>query len=444
MNLRHSTAAAAVAALVTFIAAPAAAFGPDDFEPIDGSSYSDLSDSWTEPLKAPAGYTQTKVFDEETFNIYPGDTDDLSDMNTENENGAQAGRYLYTTKEVGENGAVSVHDLKTGTTSVLAQDPSWRRLDGIRWTPWGTLLFAEETAGGRLFEAYFAENDPTTVTKIVERPQVGILRHEGIEALDDGTTFVIDELNGGSIYKFVPSNGTDLSAGQLYALKLTDLSDDEQLWNKDTVADKTGSFEWVALDMDQVVVDADAAANAVHATEFGRPEDVEVIDDVLYVNNTSEDRTVAIDLDTNLLTSYVFAGQNAPVEDKAAGVTGFDSPDNLAQGSDGKLWIVEDNTPSDIWATDDSNGDGIADEVKHFASLKDSGAEVSGIYFGAEPDTMYFSVQHPDKALADGVWKITKDAEPEPEPEPSTQLTWQEILYWLIVWLFRQFGFSWS
>ena len=81
------------------------------------------------------------------------------------------------------------------------------------------------------------------------------MRHEGIEALADGTVFVIDELNGGSIYKFVPTKRGDLSDGQLYALKLTGLTDAEQLWNPATFTNKVGGFEWVALDMATVVTD---------------------------------------------------------------------------------------------------------------------------------------------------------------------------------------------
>ena len=42
----------------------------------------------------------------------------------------------------------------------------------------------------------------------------------------------------------------DLSDGQLYALKLTDLTDDEQVWSSSTYEAKVGAFEWVALDMD--------------------------------------------------------------------------------------------------------------------------------------------------------------------------------------------------
>ena len=154
--------------------------------------------------------------------------------------------------------------------------------------------------------------------------------------------------------------------------------------------------------------DANAAADAVNATEFGRPEDVQIINNVLYVANTSEDRVVAIDLRKEELTTFVGAAVNLPVEDEDAGVTGFNNPDNLAKGPNGQLWIVEDNVPSDIWvAGRDKDNDGTADEVELFASLKDPDAEGTGIYFGKDPHTLYVNIQHPEKALADGTWAIT-------------------------------------
>ncbi|WP_136709223.1 alkaline phosphatase PhoX [Agromyces sp. H66] len=412
MTMRIRTIAGAALCATAFALIPAgaatAANGPIGFDPIDGTPYATATAAWTEPFVIPTGFTQQLVADETVLDIYAG-ADDLTDMNTVNETGPEAGRYLYRTHEVGSNGSLSVVDLKTGEAKVIAQDAGWRRLDGIRWTPWGTVLFAEETSGGRLFEAFLDPKDPTVVTRIEERREVGILRHEGIEALADGSVFVIDELNGGSIFKFEPTTRGDLSDGQLYALKLTGLGDAEQLWNSGTYQQKVGAFEWVALDMDQVVVDADAAANAVAATEFGRPEDVEVIGNVLYVANTSEDRVVAIDLAKQELSSFVEKGVNAPVENAGAGVTGFNNPDNLAQGPAGRLWMVEDNYLSDVWVAGlDNDQDGAADVVEQFASIRDTGAEISGIYFGKDPKTLFLNVQHPTKDLADGTWMITK------------------------------------
>lgn len=405
------SALAAATTVIVGVVAPAAfaAGGPFAFTPIAGSAYGQASTDWTEPYVLPEGYSQSLVSDETTLDVYPG-IDDLHDMNTQNETGPQAGRYMYNTYEVGSNGAVGVTDLKTGKSTVIAQREDWNRLDGIVWTPWGSLLVTEETTGGKVYELFLNKQDPTKVDHIEERSELGVLRHEGIGVAPDGSVFVIDELNGGSIFKFVPTRRGDLSEGQLYALKLTGLTDAAQKWNQATFSEKVGGFEWVALDQAQVSTDADAAANAVGATEFGRPEDVQIIGQTLYVANTSEDRVIAIDLTKRTVSSFVQAGLNVPVENKANQVTGLNNPDNLAVGPDGALWIVEDNDFSDIYvAGKDLNKDGAADSVKLFGSLKDEGAETTGIYFGKNPKEMFVSVQHPDKELADGIWKITRD-----------------------------------
>jgi secreted PhoX family phosphatase len=226
---------------------------------------------------------------------------------------------------------------------------------------------------------------------------LGALAHEGIEIDTAGNVYVIDEDRKGSIYKFVPAHYGDLSRGRLYALKVKNGA-------------KTGAAEWVALDMAQAQVRAHAAATAVGATEYCRPEDIERIDSALYVALTCEDvddpantsgqgAVVAIELgDTPVVRYVVAAGKNAPVENRTLGITGFKSPDNLANGPDGTLWIVEDNSWSDIWVYDprsaDANKDGYRDGVRLFASLKDKSAEGSGIYFGNDSHTLYVSVQH--------------------------------------------------
>ena len=406
---KHLLSGAAVCAIAVGMAGSAtAATGPMSFEPISGSAYGQASDDWTEPYVVPDGFTQQMVADETVLDVYPGE-DDLSDMNTVNETGRQAGRYLYRTHEVGSNAGVAVVDLQTGEAKVLAQDPSWSRIDGITWTPWGTLLVGEERDGGQVHEIFLDADDPTKVDHVAARPQVGVQRHEGIGVGTDGAVYAIDELNGGSIYKFVPDQRGDLSEGQLYALKLEGLSDAEQKWSSSTFEDKVGAFDWVPLDMALAQVDGNAAADQVNATEFGRPEDVQVIGNQLYVANTSEDRVVALDLGKRTLSTFVQAGVNAPVEDKATAKTGFNNPDNLAKGPGGRLWIVEDNDFSDVWATrPDTDGDGAADGIDLFASLKDEHAETSGIYFGTDPRTVFVNIQHPDKPQADGTWAISR------------------------------------
>jgi len=442
--MKYTVLAAAVAAVFSASAMAESTIvnGPMGFNPITASAYAqvttDPSILNSEPLVIPAGFTQSIVSDESDLNIYVAN--DWNDMNTVNETGKQAGRYMYRTHEVrpssatvagnsaridgGSGGAVSVVDLHTGQAKEVVGRADWEALDGIVWTPWQSVLFAEEVGtsvrpdpeapqatSGLLYELKLKKDDLTVMESVTVLPQLGALAHEGIETDAEGNVYVIDEDRKGSIYKFEPENYGDLTSGQLYALKVTN--------------GKTGAAEWVALDMVQAQISARVAAAAVGATEYCRPEDIDRISQNLYVALTCEDvnnasntsghgAILAVTLGDKPTVSYIVApGKNVPVENQSTGVTGFKSPDNLATGPDGKLWIVEDNAFSDIWVYDpqseDANGDGYKDGVHLFASLKDRVAESSGIYFGKDPKTLFVNIQHSgtgnDKTMA-----ITKRA----------------------------------
>lgn len=110
------------------------------FTPIPGSSTAE-SATWSKPFVVPPGYRQYKVLDETDFNVYGGaspDPNDLPDMNTQNETGLNAGRYLYHSHEVDDCGAVTVIDLWTGAAKVIAQ-AQWssraRCVSGPGWSP---------------------------------------------------------------------------------------------------------------------------------------------------------------------------------------------------------------------------------------------------------------------------------------------------------------------
>ncbi|KEA63022.1 phosphatase-like [Marinobacterium lacunae] len=403
--------------------------GPFGFKPISGSAYNTTNDPQA-PWLIPQGFEQYLVSGEKSdmwggngLNIYDDGEDDWHDMNTVNENGPHAGRFLFRTHEVRgheDGGALSMVDLKTGQQIVLAQKADnpdtvgydgYTALDGIRWTPWGTLLFAEETTGGRLFEVVFDYNDeglPTQAT-IFDRPEVGRLAHEGIEVDEEGNIYVVDEYRGqrdgegGGIYKFVPDTYGDLSSGNLYVLKV-DSVDDEFL----------GQAEW-AGPIDPMMARRDGTA--VGGARYNRPEDLQIIGTTLYAAITEgtytngsqnyDGRVVAVNLDSMRVTDFVKPGVNVDVESGSA--TGFDNPDNLAKTPDGKLVIIEDNSPSDIWiAQPGRKGSGAADWVKLFASLTDDKAEGTGIYFGQDPDTLFVNIQHSKHEDGDGTWAIKK------------------------------------
>jgi len=432
MNKNYLLAAAITAALTISGAAQADHRKEGfNFKPLKESANAADWDA-AAPWKLPKGFTQTVVSDESDLKIYPEGRNDWHDMNVVNETGPDAGRYLYRTHEVrlgsdpvvdAIGGSVSVVDLKTGDTQLLAQDLAFTALDGIRWTPWGTLLFAEETESGRLFEIVLNE-DMMSAAEIIDRPYVGRLAHEGIDLDEDGNVYIVDEHRGrtsgcdlglpcgGGIYKFVPHTYGDLSSGDLYVLGIT----------SDTRRDNTGQGEWLGpID----AFDARRAGTQAGAASYQRPEDLEIIDGVLYVAITEgprdeygkeyyEGRVIAIDMETMEVTNFVKAGVNAPVEIGKPGEdghqTGFDSVDNLAEAPNGDLIMIEDNKPSDIWfASTRTDKFDFSKNVDLFASLTDPGAEGTGIYFSPTDDkTLYVNVQHSAAEDGDATWAITR------------------------------------
>lgn len=429
-RLRASLALATVALAATgaAIAADSPTAGSFQFTPLPGSASCTSGGNPAEPFVLPDGYTQNVFVSEPDF-------PDLPDMQTLNETGPRAGRYLYRTHETGVNGAITVTDLQTGETSVVVQRADWEALDGIVWTPWGTLLFAEErrsaavpdpevpqARAGLVYELYLDPSDPTrpdtsvnpggATPGVVPRPAVGSRSHEGLRFDPQGNLYGISEASppsGGYVYRFTPDRRGDLSSGELYALEVDE-----------PTGDRVGGAVWTPLDDTAVQIDSDAEATAAGATGYARPEDVETTQstgnnrggyNVLYVAVTGEDRVLAIEMREPgagseklgaLVTDYVRAGVNAPPG--GPGPDNFDSPDNLALDPNGNLYVGEDPGGSaargkqfgdDVWvAVPDRGNPGAASQTVRFASLTDCDAEPTGPYFDRDGRTLFLDVQH--------------------------------------------------
>ena len=385
------------------------ASGPFQFTPLASSASCTVpGGDPVKPLVVPAGYNQVVLASEPDYA-------DNGDMNTQNENGQQAGRYLYRPHEVGSNGSVSVTDLQTGLTRTIAQRADWESLDPSVWTPWGTLLIGEETnaarfrdpqypqaVGGLVYELVPNKADPSVIDRIIARPAIGAKSHEGMRFDPQGNLYSISERTPGYLFKFVPDTKGDLSSGQTYVLKVVTPD-----------GDRTGEAEWIPLDRAAVQVDASAAADAVGATGYARPEDLEMATstgnnrggaNTLYVAITAEHRVLQVDLrepnggadhSTARVSDYVRVGLNATSE--------FSWPDNLALDRAGNLYIAEDPGGSfaskrqgdDIWvATPTTGSQGPAANVVRFASLTDCDAEPTGLYFEMTGDRLFVNVQH--------------------------------------------------
>lgn len=200
--------------------------GGFQFDPLASSAVCTAGGNPTAPFIVPPGYVQTIVASEPQV-------PDAIDMNTQNETGKFAGRYLYRPAE-GSNPTVTVTDLETGITKPLAFRADWESMDPIAWTPWGTLLVGEEATvaarrdpqypqavGGLMYEIFLSQSDPTVADSVVARPALGAKAHEGNRFDARGNHYGISESNPGFIFRFVPDRRGDLSAGQLYALRVT-------------------------------------------------------------------------------------------------------------------------------------------------------------------------------------------------------------------------------
>jgi hypothetical protein len=389
--------------------------GSFQFEPITPptGAAACLAGTQTAPLFLPAGYAQEIIGRES--DLVTTNSEVNFDMITLNETGPQAGRYLYRTHEVEPYAALSRIDLWTGQSELVVEREDWESFDGLVWTPWGTVLMAEEQivqvypdpAYPDIVRGLVYEYFPATGT-VVARPAIGARSHEGLRFDAEGNLYGISESRGiqqagqsgqsGAIFKFVPDRRGDLSSGTLYALKVMNSSS------------RTGDAEWVELDLDPKTFDSDAAAQAVGATGWDRPEDVEIGtstgnsrggNGIMYVavtesSNLSSNSGLVLKIELNgdraVVSNYVLPGVNVATESGGDAGTGFDDPDNLALAPNGDLYIAEDDSPSDIWV---ARGRGAAaSEVQLFTRLLDCGAETTGIYFSRNGQTLWVNSQH--------------------------------------------------
>ncbi|HEX5365397.1 MAG TPA: alkaline phosphatase PhoX [Acidimicrobiales bacterium] len=375
------------------------------------------------------------------------------DMNTINETGPHRGRYLFTPFESGRSG-IQRTDLTNDETETLFISPQpgdHVRWDASYWTPWGTYLTAEEewcTAPGgcttnpygRLFEL----TNPSTADSVTEEGgEVADLRHrnviprvshEGVQFDADLNMYFIDELNGGSLYRYTPvaSRGEISSgragyfdAGRTSVLRVGD----------GTTPNATGRYTWVPLTDEQgsplpgalTVTDPNGITSLdgrnttdlpqFKGTDYQRPEDlqVQVSQGVerLYVTTTTTSQVYVLDLGAWTIDVFADNGTTDLATGDAVG-SGLANPDNLALDHDGNVYVVEDRSggvDDDIWFARDLNVDGdLADAgegLGRWASNGTPGSELTGLYFDPTDNRRaWVNIQHPDSGN-DRVIEIT-------------------------------------
>jgi hypothetical protein len=368
------------------------------------------------------------------------------DMNTVNETGPHKGEFTFTVFETDQSG-VQRHEIASGTTETIwhslasgeqvAFDPSF-------WTPWGTFITAEESwcteptgctssPFGRLYEL----KNPTTApgitgqltptsndgAEMVHQNVIPRTSHEGIQFDKAGNMYFIDELNGGSLYRYTPAaswgeimsgRSEYFAAGQTSVLRAGD----------GNTPNATGPYTWVpitdatgaALPGTITITDPNGVTSvdarnttdrpAFKGTDYQRPEDMQIQtvngDQFLYVTTTTTHETYRLDLGANTIS--VFADRNTT--DLATGApagNALANPDNLAIDHDGNIYIVEDRAggvDDDIWFAKDLNDDGdltdAGEGIGRWASNGTVGSEFTGLYFDpTNKRRAWVNIQHP-------------------------------------------------
>jgi hypothetical protein len=197
-------------------------------------------------------------------------------------------------------------NLVTGHVETILRGMS--SCDGIRRTPWNTIVATEERDDGGLYEILnpLAATELTLVARggsatvdsmgnavvgqVEYRGALGTLAWEGLDLTTQGVVYYGDEerpgtggpdADGGSLFKFVPTTPWDgtspvtnlsqspLAAGNVYAYQASCQARTSSSFPQFGQGCEVGEGAWVKVDPEHARV----SANANHATGFYRPED---------------------------------------------------------------------------------------------------------------------------------------------------------------------------
>ncbi len=311
--------------------------------------------------------------------------------------------------------------------------------DGIRTTPWGTILLSEEAGAGAAYELLdplakgeiiVLERDTGETSdpaRLVKRTALPVMHWEGLAILPSGVIYAGDELrpgaaaddaDGGALFKFVPEiaysggplanlSDSPLAAGTVYALRVSCRADRVQFGQ----GCETGMAGWVEVDAARARKDADAAG----ATGFYRPEDLQ--QDPAYPgpavrlcfsasgnarSHSFGEVICVVDRDPMATPQPDRLGGtefSTEVSRFIEGDADFNSFDNLDfQPGTGNLYVIEDHPNGDIFAClpDGADRDLKTDGCIRVLSVKDSSAEPTGFIFAPDGMTAYLSIQHSD------------------------------------------------
>jgi secreted PhoX family phosphatase len=415
-----------------------------DFVPLDASA-GPAADEAAPITFGNSEFRQRSIADRDTQLADGKPNSGAWDMITVNETGPHKGRFLFSVFETGQSG-VQRHDLLSGQTDTIWQSPSpgaHVSFDACYWTPWGTVITAEESwqtaAGGstspygRLFELRNPLDAPGILeplsalsnlnADLVHQNVIPRVSHEGIQFDKRGRMYFIDELNGGSIYRYTPAatlrdvrrgSADYFAAGQTFVLRVGD----------GNTPNATGAYTWVpitdatgdGLPGALVITDTNGTTSVdgrnttdlplFKGTDYQRPEDLQIREirgrEYLFVATTTTNEVYRLDLSRGVITVYASRATTDLATGLAVGAA-LASPDNLAVDHEGNLYIVEDRNggvDDDIWFARDRNRDGDLNDagegLARWASNGTPGSEFTGLYFDPrDRRRAWVNIQHP-------------------------------------------------
>ena len=335
------------------------------------------------------------------------------------------------------NPGIQSVDLITGEVKTMVRGTG--ACDGIRTTPWGTVLATEEVDDGAAYEILDPLNLSGVVidreagttsdeTHVVRRRALPQMAWEGLTITAEGVVIAGDELrpgsddkadaDGGAIFKFIPAapaaggviaslDASPLAAGRTYAMQVSCYGDKVQYGQGCEI----GKAAWVEVDP----ANARADAYARGATGYYRPEDLH--GDPAHAGpgirfcwtNTGNEGAANYGEVLCGIDGEPMAAPQPDAEGKMAfttEVTRFiegdgelNSVDNLAfQPGTGIAYVVEDHDNGDVWdrLPDGADRDIKTDGCIRVLSVNDTSAEPTGFIFADDGMTAYLNIQHSD------------------------------------------------
>lgn len=327
------------------------------------------------------------------------------------------------------NPGVQRVSLADGKTETIVRGTS--SCDGIRTTPWNTILFTEEDDDGGAYEILNPltmgevnitdrkKGETSDAAAVARRMALPTMAWEGLTILASGALFAGDELrpgtsypdtDGGAIFKFVPA--APFTATSIASLEESPFKDGKTYAMQVSCTDKVqtgqgcevGNAAWVEVKASNARITADIAA----ATGYYRPEDLHQDlsfkgEGVKFCWTNTGNKSVAnfgeVMCAVDSLPDAVEKGkQQVTVTRFLQGNSDMNQPDNLDIHPSGQVYVIEDNPNGDIWSClpDGADADQMTDGCLKILSVKDTSAEPTGFIFAPDGKTAYVHIQHSD------------------------------------------------